>query len=275
MLLQLLNSPAVDRLKRLIDIRYGKKIEIRSMMQVSGLASLDQEHEVRFGDLHVPIRVEDHYFGTAIVQSVTDLSVDDHVTITELVKLILEPEFFNWYLENMAANAKVDRNHARNQGQVLSIFNHIESSIESEDLKSFNAGVICLQAHNPASLPRMFHDIHELSNRWAFLQYSDVQSQINCADDIRLLGSLTLVVNDVLSLDPKHQTLIYQFLISENKENAPLFIFGSTSEIENLQSQQIIHEGLAHLLIVNRLEVERLPRDRNLLNQTLEFMLEN
>lgn len=135
--------------------------------------------------------------------------------------------------------------------------------------------MIFFQAHDPHLIPRLANEVHEISQRWACLKFRDVQSQIRSAEDIKSLGSLTLIIDDVLELSPQLQTLIYEYLITAQSTQDPLLIMASASEIEHLESQNMIHQGLAQILKFHRLEVDRLPRDSKLLHDALEIMLES
>jgi hypothetical protein len=116
--------------------------------------------------------------------------------------------------------------------------------------------------------------IHEISERWAFLNYSDIQDHLQTVQDLKSLGTLTLVIDDVLRLSPARQQVLFDYLNVSTPAEEPLVVVGCTSSIEQLERQQIIHPGLARILKAHRLEVERLPRDPKLLQESLEIMLE-
>ncbi len=251
-------------------------MKINWMKQVSSLDFIDGDHEVKATDLHIPIQVHQHYFATVVVESVLGLSKEDHMMISQLVKMVLEPEFYSWYLGQVSHNSQMNVN----QDNVVSIYNpnttlsaHEDS--EEDDTEGNSTSVIFLQAENPNMIPRLANEVHEISDRWAFLRFKDIQGQIKSVEDLKALGSLTLLIEDILELSPEQQELIHQFLKSAKSSQDPLLVIGSGSKIENLEADQMIHEGLAPLLKMHRLEIDRLPRDTGLLHEALEIMLES
>lgn len=273
MLNVMMKSAAVEKLQALLKSRYGKVMKINWMKQVSSLDFIDGDHEIKNSDLHIPIQVHQHYFATAVVEKVNGMSKEDHMMISQLVKMVMEPEFYKWYLNQVTHNtqARID------QDNVVSIYNP-ESTMEADEDDEDNcqsSRLIFLQAENPNLIPRLANEVHEISNRWAFLRFKDIQGQVQSADDLKALGSLTLMVEDVLELSPEQQELVYQFLNSSNSEEHPLMVIGSGSKVENLESDDMIHQGLAQMLKTHRLEIDRLPRNTELLHEALEIMLES
>lgn len=281
MLQVILKSESVVRLKDLLRSRYGKTLRIDWIKSTSSLDLIEGSHRVKDQELRIPIQVQEHYFALAVVEDIGQLSIEDHLLIVELVKLVLEPEFYNWYLGQISHNAS-SKLQADN---VVSIFrpHELYDPQEPFDIDSYfqptpsleSANVIFFQAQDPHLIPRLANEVHEISQRWAFLKFKDIQAQVQFPEDIKSLGSLTLVIDDVLELSPQQQETIYQYLISAQATMEPLLIIGSASKIESLEDQNLIHPGLAQVLKLQRLEVDRLPRDSKLLHDALEIMLES
>lgn len=274
MLKDVIESTSVKKLQGIIHRRYGKVISIKAVR-----SALVQESDSDAGSLigttlHIPIQVHSHYFATALVHEATSLTAEEQLAISYMIKMVLEPEFYNWYLEQAAHNAQ----NAKQSENVISIFkpydlyHHDLESIDEQD-EPAEEKLICLESSNPHLIPRLSYEIHELSGKWAFLKFSDIQDQVKSIQDIMDLGDLTLLVEDVLNLSPFHRTLIQSYIESGNLENKPLILIGATSKIESLESQEVLTPSFARLLIANRLETERLPKDQKLLQETLEFML--
>lgn len=272
MLNAIMKAASVERLQGLLKSRYGKVMKINWMKQVSSLDFIDGDHEVKNSDLHIPIQVHQHYFATAIVEKVQGLNQEDHMMISQLVKMVLEPEFYSWYLSQVSHNSQ----SSINQDNVVSIYNpQTEMESDDEEQETNSTSIMCLQAQNPNLIPRMANEVHEISGRWAFLRFKDIQGQVQSADDLKQLGSLTLMVDDVLELSPTQQELIFQFLNSSNSADHPLMVIGSSSTVEHLETEDMIHKGLAQMMKSHRLEVDRLPRNTELLHEALEIMLES
>ncbi len=258
----------MGKLKNIVHTRYGKGLRVSFMQEVSSL-NIEEDGYLPFrGDLHIPIQVNHQYLATAIVEKGADLGETDQETLSQLVRLFLEPEMFNWYVAQATHNSKTEITK-----DVVSIFEPFKVDTEKVANRSAN-NLICLEAEIPNLIPRLAQNIHEVSQRWAFLRFSDIQSQIQSVEDLKSLGSLTLLIEDILQLSPEHQKIVHEAAFNANPSEEPLFLVGCTSTIESLESQNMLHEGLAKIMKINRLEIERLPRDPKLLQESLEIMLE-
>jgi hypothetical protein len=266
----------MGKLKGILHERYGMGLQVRFLQEVSALSFEDDGILRAGGDLHVPIQVDDKLLATAVLEKGGELQVVEQETASQLIRLFLEPELFNWYVHQMTHNLKI----AATQEEVPSIYEStdlggfLDSENEPGSTMMASTNVICLESPNPHLIPRMSLSIHEISERWAFLNYSDIQDHLQTVQDLKSLGTLTLVIDDVLRLSPARQQVLFDYLNVSTPAEEPLVVVGCTSSIEQLERQQIIHPGLARILKAHRLEVERLPRDPKLLQESLEIMLE-
>jgi hypothetical protein len=272
MIRDILESAAVGKLKGILKDRYGKGLRVKFMQDVSSLEIEEGTYLLKRGDMHIPIQINDRYFATAVVEAGADLKSTDQETVSELVRLFLEPEIFNWYVLQMNHNAQTE------PANVVSIyepqvFEDTDEEEASEQTKTAT-NILCLQANNPNLIPRVAQNVHEFTERWAYLKFSDIASQVKTAEDIRVLGNLTLFIEDVLQLSPDQQEILYQAISQSSPAEEPLLLIGCTSTVEDLESQAMIHPGLAKLMKAHRIEIERLPRDPKLFQETLEIMLE-
>ena len=115
-----------------------------------------------------------------------------------------------------------------------------------------------------------------MAGRWAFLSFKDVVNEVNSVADLTALGSLTLMIEDILEVKPAKQELLFQYFdqVRSSNEGTPMFIIGSSSPLEDLKDEGMVHPGLVAFLKQQRLEVDRLPRDSQRLQETLEIMLQ-
>lgn len=277
----------MGKLKGIVKSRYGKDFALSFMQEVSSLDLNLKEDAFLLsrGDLHVPIQVDSKFFATAVVKSGAALETKDKETVSQLIRLMLEPEFLTWYTEQMIHNLK--QSHSQESEKIISIFEpfHLVESLDEklavtepkglhDESKLTSTNVICVQTPNPNLIPRIANEIHSASKHWAFLKFSDIAAEMKSVEDIRVLGNLTLWIEDILQLSPEQQTLIHQFVSNSSPASEPLLVIGSSSSLESLEAQNMIHRGLVKILKVHRLEVDRLPKDPKLLQETLEFMLE-
>ncbi len=260
-------SPAVNRLVGLLKSRYGLELRIRSMQAVSSGNLLDQGMQVLRGDLHIPISSNDHYFATAQIVGGERLAAKDQKNINDLVQAVLEPEFYNWYLNQLTENA-IHAHQVENNSTVVSMFNQ-------NDIKSITPPISSVYLHSTDSkrLLQVSHELHNLSDRWAYLQYGELAEQLRNSDDIKSLGSLTLQMGSIHSLNTKDQEKILSFLQTANYSEHPLMIITGNESLSSLVEKKTISAELAAELSKNCLNVDRVSFDMDLLQETLEFML--
>ena len=98
-----LDSSFVNRLKQILASRYGKGLQIRQLMDLSELES-EEEVFTRGRDLHVPIKVNGAFLGTAVVPSADDLNSEKRQGVAQLIRMVLEPAMYKWYLDQREAN---------------------------------------------------------------------------------------------------------------------------------------------------------------------------
>jgi len=272
MVRDILKSAAMGKLKDILQERYGMGLQVKFMQEVSSLSFTEDGFLQACGDLHIPIQVDDKLLATAVLEKGGELQVVEQETVSQLVRLFLEPELFNWYVQQMSHNMKsVSSDASPNIVSLHEAFDVEESEYTDSE---FSANVVFLEAQNPQLIPRLSHNIHEVSQHWAFLQFSDIQNEIQSVADIKTLGALTLVIDDILQVSPAHQQILNDYLSTSSVTDEPLWIIGCASRLEDLEEQNMLHPGLATILKAHRLEVERLPKDPKLLQESLEIILE-
>src|SRR5690348_9533359 len=106
MVKDILESAAMGKLKSILHDRYGKGLQVSFMQEVSSLEIEEEGFLLYRGDLHIPIQVNDKYLATAVVVDGAELNATDQETVSQLVRLFLEPEVFNWYVEQAIHNSK-------------------------------------------------------------------------------------------------------------------------------------------------------------------------
>lgn len=269
MVKNILESAAVGKLKDILKDRYGKNLRVQFMQEVSSLTIEEDTFLLSRGDLHVPIQVNDKFFATAVVEDGADLKDDERELVSQLVRLFIEPEVFNWYIDQTTNNLK----SSGAPDNVVSLHSK-ESPTLSQDRPAAATNVLCLQTNNPNLIPRMARNIHDISERWAYLKFSDVEGELKSVEDFKSLGPMTLFIEDILQLSPEKQDLLLSYLSDSIPSQEPLVIVGASTPVEDLEHQEMVSSSLGKILKAHRLEVERLPRDPKLLEETLEFMLE-
>ena len=281
MMNDVMNSTSVQKLKSILHNRYGKNLSISTMNEVSEAGDESQSFQIMGNDLRIPICVNNRFFATASINEASHLSSDEQLAISYLVRMILEPTFYNMYLARISENATSmsQMDNESMEGNVVSLFNNIMSETELDIDDGFEAmsivsSIVCVQSHNPYMIQKTASEIHDISKRWAFLKYADIQNNITCAQDLKDMGAVTLLIEDVLTLNPEMQASLAQILKSTSQTQDPLFVIGITGSLKELQDQGMINEDLARLLGGHLLDVDRVPTERKLFKQTLELFME-
>lgn len=301
MLAEILNSSSVQQLKGMLRSRYGKGLKVNFMMDVTSVATTAQSPSWVGGDLRLLISSpEGEFLAEAFIEDGVSLSQEDQDSAEALVKLVLESAIQNWKRRNLASAITAVREdnvvslHSRHSLQRGTVIFEPETSeldfslradfkngdqefdqqLESLKTKSISTNALFLQSRNPNLFPKVVSEIHELTQRWACLRFSDIKTQVQSVDDLRELGSLTLVIDEILNLSPSEQDLLAQFLVKSNSETEPLLVITSSTSLTELTALSLISEKTAEILKLGLIDVERLPTSTSLLKESLELYLE-
>lgn len=263
---EILDSTAVGKLKGILKDRYGKSLRLSFIQDVSCYEVNGDSVLLAEGHLHIPIQVNGKFLATAVVENGSSLNHGDQQVVSQLVRLFIEPEIFNWYVEQMTHNMNIE--------ETENVITLRRDESQDRQTTASTTNVLCLQAKNPHLISRMAQNVHEVSERWAYLKFSDIESGIQTVADLKSLGSLTVFIPDILELSPDRQALLLSYLSNSTPADEPLILIGTTTAIEELEAKEMIARGFGQILRVHRVEVERMPRDPKQLQETLEIMLE-
>lgn len=271
MLEEVLNSNSILRLKGLLNNRYGMGLKINMLMDATSLNIRSQSPSLYEGDLRIPIIARDKYMATAIVPGANSLTATDHTAIAEMVRLVLEPALYSWHLKQTEFNSQLNKTE-----ETLSNIG-VPDQILEEEVSSrllFSTSLFLLESSNPHLIPRAAVQIHEIGERWAYLKYSDIRSQITCGKDLQELGSMTILVEDILQLSPAEQALLADFAQQADTQTEPLILVGSTTRIDDLAERDMVDLRLLEHLQLHRLDLDRMPKNFGLMRDTLELILD-
>lgn len=245
-----------------------------------------ESYLLRGNSLLISVMANDHYLATAIVPQAEEIPETDRLAITHLVKMVLEPEFYSWYLDQMTHNSLLSHLTTDNIVSIHTPFDlretffsetQLDAEIEHHSSAALipddGTSVLFLEARSPSQIQKVAIDIHEVSERWAYLRFQDVKDQIQSVQDLMGLGSLTLFVEDILNIGAFHREIIADYLKNNHSNEEPLLLIGSATSFADLQAHDMLHPDLAHILESHRLEVERLPRTRDLFREAIEMVL--
>lgn len=271
---KVMNTAAMLRLRGIVQSRYGKGLQVSSMMNLQDINSKNA-FEVQGDDLIIPIFNQEQFLGMAQISDGAILTQDEKLTLSQLVKMVLEPELYSFYLDQLAHNSFVLNPSSEN---VVSLHGHQNSSFESlqetaeSDIKS---NIFFLEGDSKARKNQVAVEIHDMMDRWAFLRFEDIQTQVHSSKDLKDLGSVTLFVENFEKLSEIHKDMIHEFLKDSNWPSEPLFLIGSEMSLQSLKAQDQVHPSLAQIMTAHQIEVARLPRDLTRLQECVDLIIHN
>lgn len=262
---------ALVKLKQLLSSRYGKGLELRRLMDLSKLR-VDSEPVVQGNDLYIPIVVQEQFLGTAIIPHGWELSSDKKKSVTQLVRMVLEPKLYNEFLERRESNLQTIES-LNFSASNLSLFADDEvemEEVETEKPQQLITSLLHLQGRDSSLIKKVALQIHDFSARWAFIPFEDVCKELHTALDICNLGGMTLFVENVENLSAEHQALLADYLKSPRSLSEPLILTTSMLPLAEL-SNQLTNPAFNTDIQASNLEVERAPLNSQMLRELLDL----
>jgi hypothetical protein len=272
-----LDSSFIDKLKQILASRYGKGLQIRQLMDISEM-DMTQKMIVRGKDLHIPLNVNGAFLGTAVVPSADDLDQEKRDGVAQLVRMVLEPAMYRWYLQqkenNLAEISKVAPNVENIQlfGEEMPAIEEESSEQELEtSTGSLLTSLIHLEGRHDVTNKKVALQLHEMTSRWAFVPFNDIKGQLHSSADIAKLGEMTIFIEKLEDLNAAEQELLVEYLSEEHVEDEPLIITSSKLSLEQLVSISTLHAHLLDDVSVNTFEVDKAPMTSQALRDVLEL----
>ncbi len=286
MVREVIDSAAMGKLRGIIQDRYGMGLSLKFIQSVGGtqetsdnyFSSGDRDAIPVGMDLHFPISVGDKFLATAVLEKGRKLDLNEIKTAGELIRLFLEPELFGQYLEQVRHNYQALEQSLQETDRSNNLVNldlepRFEDSFDTTN-KSLSSNLFVFESKNPKMLFRLASNIHELSGRWAFLNIKDIKSGITSADELRSLGTITLVIDDLTQLGAEFQEMLADVLAASKPDEEPLFVIGTTTSLQTLLDERLLSPRLSQILEIYVMDADRLPKDPRLLQESLEIMME-
>lgn len=266
-----LDSSFVNRLKQILADRYGKGLQIRQLMDLS-TSDLNADDVIMKGnDLHITIRANEVFLGTAVVPAVNDLSKENRHSVTQLVRMVLEPAMYKWYLDTKEFNLYALKNNHLN-------FNNIRlfkrDSLSEEDLTEslttqLMTHLIHLEGLSATTNKKMALQLHELTAGYAFVPLNDVKEQLQNSQDISRMGAMTIYVENVEALSLADQELLLEYANQKNSINTPLIVTSSSKKLTSFS--EAMNPSLVKKLSASCFDVSRAPLNTQGMKEVLEL----
>ncbi len=292
MLNQQLDRSAIEKLQKLIRNRFGKEIQLRQLTDIRLQDSLNDYHLIG-EDLHVALKQNDQFLGTVVVPDALDLKKESRQQMTQMIRMVMEPTLYSWFLERKENNLKQINNFSFST-ENLSVFEELlreETDLinDEDDIEFFNSDMEVEkdfeQRKKGKLISRLIHltgktetinrkvalQIHDMAHRWAFVPIQDIAPSLANVDDLRKLGALTIYAADIEKLDPKIQAILVAYLNEDNNDDEPLIISTSIKTNFDLQVDESLVLDLKEQILINSFEVDQAPLSYNNLKEVLEM----
>jgi hypothetical protein len=263
---------ALEKLKQLLNSRYGKSLEFRHLMDLSKLQG-NSEPAIHGNDLYIPIVVEEQFLGTAIIPHGWELSLEVKNNVTQLVRMVLEPHLYTEFLARRETNLRsveFGNFSATNLNQYTENYENEDQDISIGETQTLITSLLHLHGHDNSLIKKIALQIHEFSARWAFVHFEDVCKDLDTAMDICSLGAMTLFIENIEALTPKHQDLLAEYLKSPRSLSEPLILTSSNLSLEKLYTG-LVNTTLIEHIQSSHLEIERAPLNSVMLRELLDL----
>lgn len=271
----ILDSASVQRLQGVLKSRYGTGLQVDFIADISSVDMASQAPSVVEGALCIPLFSGEQFLAKAMLPTTPLMSPEDHNTIADLVKMILEPLLSRWLENQGQASFEIESQpNPPTLKNVFSLFGKTSGTDFQSKVRSFLTSVIYLECRHPHRLPKVIAEIDSLSGRWACVAFDQIQHQMMTVADIKSLGAMTLVVNDLLNISPEKRELLRDYIQSNPGDDMPLLLISSSTSLRELVATEVVSSEFAKAVQKCVLEVDRLPQKTELFKETLELFLE-
>ncbi len=262
----------IKRLSDLVNDRFQKELIVEKSPTPSGSRyNKNTDLIVRFGSQASIQR-------NAIIKDGARLSENQKIQVVELVTMILAPTFENLgkaehlhrYNEHLLSNELRPNNVIPLQSKRSNNASPVDSSSDLFfDLSDFDrpkdsplelsTQLFFLESRVSARIFRIAIKIHELSGRWAFLNWKELSKPIGDATSLNKLGNMTLLVNDFKTLTNDEKAIISHYLSQPHNKNHPLLLIGCPLSPEDLIKENLIDQNLFQAFQQTKLKIDCLP----------------
>jgi hypothetical protein len=260
------NQNAWGKLKEMVSSRFGKEIQIKTLSVTSQSLSFPYMKDDRY---IIPIICESQNLGFAIVEDAMNMTLEHKQQVADLVKVILEPAMYSWWLQKKAENLE-NQLHISDSLNIEKVIEDLQEFSEEPPQVALVSNLIHLSGKNLLHTQKVAMQLHELAHRWAFVSFKEIQSQIQTVEDLKQMGALTLWVEKVEALSPEQQAVFAEFAAEQQGESLPLVIFGSQLGLSELMGSQL-NALLIDELSINCLELDKAPLNYPALREVLEL----
>ena len=269
------------KLKQMLADRYGKDLHIRQLMDLAELGTPEEDAFTRGRDLHIPISVKGSILGTAVIPKADDLTSEKRQGVTQLVRMVLEPALYKWYLDQKESNlVEISKAGLTLENVILfgdeplpsidEILNENSELLNEGPAQDLVSHIIHLEGRSEITNKKVALQLHEITGRWAFVPFHDIKGQLHSSQDISKMGAVTILVENVETLNHSEQELLMEYIEEEHESDEPLIVTSSLVGMRELE-KSLSNSNLVDELSVNCFEVDKAPLTTQGLKEVLEL----
>lgn len=114
---------------------------------------------------------------------------------------------------------------------------------------------LLIEVNESFPLQRIAIEVHEQSQRWAFLNVQDLPANVfESRESVKELGAMTIFIRDLTTLTTEQQLKLGEYLATQPGEDHPHIIAGVNAPVTELVEQGKIMSHLAPLFVVSALQ---------------------
>lgn len=258
-------NPSTKRLKDIIQLKYGATLKIMPIADSNSLSNASGFY-AKGDDLLIPIVVNDLFLSTAIVPRGNLLSSSDKGSISQLIRMVLDPVCYSAYLSSKERNLSSDP---------ISTFYPFAGPVLVEALpkkRPLCTASIFSRSSNLMSFNKFAHNVHDITERWAMLRMDDLGDSLSSQQDLLDLGPITLLIPELRELNDLKIDLIRQYIGKNHASNDPLLLINSQSTLMELDREKNLGKEIMDHFLFNQIDLTSQVFTEERIREILEML---
>ncbi len=241
-------EPILNRLSKIVKSKFDASIRLtyRAPAKTTSIVRV-KNHLIwrNLTDLYFPIQRVNSLSAWLEVTAAAELSLTEISKLVQLIDLVLEPTFAFMHrlgsiqsLETALDESGPTQHNVIKLGDFRTLVqrkNVISIEAYSNQQKVLKSPKFCfVEAASSEDVFKLALRIHDSSRRYAFVSYKDLtQNEI----PFKELGPVTVLISNMELLTDRQQTEILEYISIDYKGECPLFLFGSSYSLLELQER--------------------------------------
>lgn len=260
------NDTAWTKTFQLIEEKYGKSLQFRSLKLIDGPNKAAYQHG---DDFIIPLSLKNYDLGDIVISRGSFLDEQQKTEVVDLIKFLVEPQIYNQHLKNTEENILSQKNAAQvEKNKVVNLFP------QTTETKRTLSKLIHLKSHIEQTRIKVALKIHEMSGRNLFVRLSDVINTMTSVEDLLSLNDTTILIEDIETISPSMMQILENYLVgaaSAGDDVGPLILVGSSLALETLEKKSW-NQTLKNDLMGFYFDIDRVPLAQQSSKEILELL---